>query len=63
MTYTKASINAKGECVVVEMTANEEALYDETMQAMSASMIVTEQPQDAEADSLRDDTTIEIIEG
>ena len=49
MTYTKASINAKGECVVVEMTADEEALYDETMQAISASMIITEQSQDAVA--------------
>tara|TARA_R110000868_G_scaffold142530_3_gene359934 strand:- start:485 stop:676 length:192 start_codon:yes stop_codon:yes gene_type:complete len=63
MTYTKASINAKGECVVVEMTADEEALYDETMQAMSAFLIVTEQPQDADADSLGSDTTIAIIEG
>ena len=43
MTYTKAFMNAKGECVVVEMTADEEALHDETMRAMSASLIVTEQ--------------------
>ena len=63
MAYTKASINAKGECVVVEMTADEEALYDETMQAMSASMIVTEHPQPDESDSLGSDTTVEIIEG
>jgi len=62
MTYTKAFIDAKGECVVVEMTADEEALYDETMQAMSASMIVTEQPQPDEADSLGSDTTIAIME-
>lgn len=46
MAHTKAFMNEKGECVVVEMTAEEEALYDETMQAISASMIITEQPQD-----------------
>ena len=49
MAHTKAFMNEKGECVVVEMTAEEEALYDETMQAISASMIITEQSQDAVA--------------
>ena len=46
MAHTKAFMNEKGECVVVDMTAEEKALYDETMQAMSASMIITAQPQD-----------------
>ena len=46
MAHTKAFMNEKGECVVVEMTAEEEALYEETMQAVSESMVITEQPQD-----------------
>ena len=56
MTYTKAFMNEKGECVVVDMTADEEALYDETMQAMSALLVVTVQPQDADSDGLIDNT-------